>query len=452
MLTLPVVSALVVAVGGLQVAPRATNVTKAPSFSKVLADVGTKFRTEAYRGNFRVSVDAYARQRGVAPDWSLDVLTCANSIKSGVERLKREYGPAHAISVFEQACEYSAVYLDLGGDKAACSTLLVSLREEYQGEQNYHRWCRKAATAESESMQAALKMLESDAEAKKLMAKCEEKCPSIAKMIETGAAIDVHWMKMFEPPPAEQTWEQWKETYQKELNELDVLHNSMCDHRTTAKCTLGSMSQSCGKMLQKIRLPKALLGHMFDYCDKKAPCAKACNGVTEKCHSFMDKEMWAFWGGDKEKLEMCDALPAVEECAAKRECEKFMEFTGFAPKTLKKPRQMCDIVQSPCYKRINTACNTTRVAFYGPAFNASAPPAPKPDTCARKLGMPSGKDNNATSAECCPKFSELGKCAASIGCTSIFKGIVKNTPSYWYPYGDGIKDKCSSAWHGVFDA
>lgn len=445
------VFAVVVGAGALRLAPLTKNTTKPASLGRILADVGTTFRSNMYSRSFRVNAEAYAytsRGHGVAPD----VLTCAKSIKAGIQKLRVTYGPG-ASSVFEQACDHSGVYLDLGGDKAACTSLMVSLKEEYEGEQNYHRWCRKAAMAESESMQAALKMLESDPEAKKLMGKCEEKCPSIAKIIETGAAIDAHWMKMFTQPPAEQTWDEWKESYKKFVAELDTLHATICDHRAKAKCTLGSMAQSCGKMLEKVHLPKAVLGQFFKYCDMKAPCAKACNGITEKCHGFMDKEMFAAWGGDKEKFGMCGALPAVEECAAKEECHEFMEFTGFGEKALKKPRKMCDVWQSPCYTTIAKRCNSTKVAFHGPPFDASAPPAPKKPTCASKLGWssPWSPIEESTKKECCPKFTDLGKCAANVGCTKTLKGILRNTPSYWYPYADGIKESCPTAWQGTFD-
>ena len=108
--------------------------------------------------------------------------------------------------------------------------MLKALEEERSGEQNYHRWCRKVAASESESMKKALEQIEKDPEAKKQLGQCEKDCPFVAKIIKGGAAVTELMLELMQPPPAGIAVFDSITDFIPELVELGVDFNKLLTH------------------------------------------------------------------------------------------------------------------------------------------------------------------------------------------------------------------------------
>merc|ERR1740117_1070042 len=100
-------------------------------------------------------------------------------------------------------------------------------------------------------------MLEKDPEAIKLLGECAEQCPYIAKIFKTTAALMGLQNKMMELMwQPEETLGEHLAKSKKFLSSAETLSNRVCDLKAKAKCTLQNMHASCGKMFEKIELPK----------------------------------------------------------------------------------------------------------------------------------------------------------------------------------------------------
>jgi len=413
-----------------------TTVSQKPNFGQMLVGMTRKIKAGIMAGA-KTSMLA-------APEFSEDIFGCAHSIKQGMETLKASYTEVHMTSTLGQACEFSNVYLELGGSKQHCSMLLKSLEEEWNGEKNYHRWCRKVAASESESMAKAMEKLENDPESKKLLEKCKGQCPYIAKMVKSGAAMSELYLQMTQPPPPGTTFEDmikmWMDMYKK----IEMHAGTICDHHDKMQCTLKNMDASCDAMLEKVMLPRPTLEYLFGMCTAAKPCKKVCNGVTEKLSDFETKQwvsLLSGGGSSEEQLELCTSFQRVDECFEKDECKNYMTHFSY---TKNRMDQRCEVVQDPCFAKVAKSCKTQSDAFFGKS-GASWDTS----TCTDKF-LPWASTPEKEVKSCCDTFSGLTQCAKDLECESNLKKFLKVTPSANWPQGRRVECHCPTTWVKAF--
>jgi len=423
---------------GVSVAGAATfrkPIARKPSIDQVLAGIGTKLKAD-FKAGMTPGVFLAA-----APHWSVDILMCAETIRNGMDDLKASYSGVQVPIVLHQACDFSNVYLNLGKNKQACANITATLSSEFEGDQNYHRWCRNVAASESDAMKEAAAMLEKDPEAIKLLGECAEQCPYIAKIIKTSAAsmgLQNKMRELMRQPPVG-TMEENTAKFKKIMSNVGTLGNRVCDLKAKAKCTLQNMHASCGKMFEKIQLPKPVLAQGFTMCDAKMPCAKVCHGVTEKQTAFQTASMTAMMGGAKEKLDQCKALSVLEPCTKQDACIKY--FAGGMPMNLDPVRKMCEVVTRPCYAKIEKVCSKPASEFNGPTLSGG-------QSCPDKISWSDFEPlAEADTKECCGKFGKLGECARKLGCADTFLDDLKMTRGT-DPHG--VQTNCPAQWSATF--
>lgn len=409
--------------------------TKKPNFANVLVGINRKIKA-GLKAQLTVSEP---------PAFAADIFGCALTIKQGMEDLRLSYTGVHVSTVIEQACDFSNVYLELGGNKETCSGLLKALEEEQSGEQNYHRWCRKVAASESESMKKALEQIEKDPEAKKQLGQCEKDCPFVAKIIKGGAAVTELMLELFQPPPAGTTFEdmikKWTELYKK----LGTQAGAMCDDHKKMKCTLQNMHGSCTAMFGKVGIPLPTIERLFTACQEMEPCKKTCNGVMEKMQDFEIKHTLSMFTGSsspEEMMDLCKSYHRVDECTEKPECKPLLNKLEYTKEEMTK---RCEVVDDPCYSTIATKCETEANAFFGKeseAWDAM--------TCTDKFYPWNGPFAEKELKECCGKFGSFGKCAKSLKCEKTLERYMYITPHPNWPEGEIVECSCPSEWEKAF--
>lgn len=410
--------------------------TKKPNFANVLVGIERKIKAG-------LSASLTTLQ---PPQFTQDIFGCALTVKEGMEDLRLSYTEVHVPTIISQACDFSNVYLEVGKSKAQCNVLLKALEEEWKGDKNYHRWCRKVAASESESMKKALKKLESDAEAKELLGACEKECPQVAKIIKTGAAVQEIMLEAMQPPaPGTKVSDLLKEAmdFRKKVN----MHaNTVCDAQKEMKCTLGNMPGSCTQMFSKINLPVPIIENLLDACTLIEPCKKACNGAMEMADDLATKQTLAMFTGatsGKEVMDLCKSYERVRGCYEKDECK--VPFDRFLNMKERKDNldKKCKVVNDPCFAKVTNCKDFEK--FFGKGGDVPW----DSQACTDKF-YPWQKTTPEEAKDCCHTLGSLTECVKKDKCEQNLKEYLYVTPDPQWPEGEIVECACKPEWSKGF--
>lgn len=407
---------------------------KKPNFANVLVGINRKIKAG-------LTAQLATQQ---PPQFTADIFGCALTIKQGMEDLRLSYTGVHVPTIISQACEFSNVYLELGGNKEQCTTLLKALEEEWSGDKNYHRWCRKVAASESESMKKAMEKLGSDPESKKLLGQCEKECPFVAKIIKSGAAVAEVMMQMWQPPPPGTKFEDlikmWTEMYKK----IGMHAGTICDNHAKMKCTLQKMDGACHQMFDKVDLPLPTVERLFKACSEMEPCKKTCNGVTEKLQDFEIKHslsMFTGGGSAEEQMGLCKSYHRVNECYEKEECKVALDNLQY---TKDEMEAKCEVVDDPCFAKVSKKCSKEVDTFFGKENGEW-----DQMSCTDKF-YPWVQTPQKEVEECCGQFGHLAWCAKDLKCEDTLKKYMYITPHPNWPEGEIVECSCPEVWSKAF--
>jgi hypothetical protein len=349
-------------------------------------------------------------------------------------------------TVVGQACDFSNVYLELGKSKDKCNALTTALTEEWSGDRNYHRWCRKVAASESESMMKAMKKLESDPESKKLLASCHEACPKMADIIKHGAAMTELFHQLMQPPPPGTTFEDMLKTMMEQFKKIGMQHNSICDKQKDAKCTVQGMSGDCKALFQKIELPIAHLDEIITQCQQLEPCKAACNGVVEKRQDFEIKSFLQVFAGaplSDGVSDLCASFHHVNECYEKPACKTVLSDFEYYKEPMTK---RCEVVDHPCFSKIVKSCPEETDKFFGKHGKGDSWDK---KSCTDKF-QPWWRTAPEEKKKCCEEFGSLGKCAKDLKCEETLEKFMYVTPDPRWSQGKVVECTCPSQWEKSF--
>jgi len=406
--------------------------TQKPNFARLLVGISS---------NIKANLTAQLTSLQ-PPEFSTDIFGCALSIKNGMDDLRLSYTEVHVPTVIEQACEFSNVYLELGKSKEKCGSLLTALKEEWSGEQNYHRWCRKVAAAESEAMAKALKKIDSDPEAKKLLGSCEKACPKIAAIIKLGASTAEVFMEAMQPPAPGTTFKDLLKKMTEFFKKVATNIGAVCDEHKAAKCTLDSMHGACTTMFDKIGLPLPIIDDITTRCSEFEPCKSACNGVFEKSQDFEVKSMMMQLFGQpisEELTDLCKSYQRVDECYKKPECTHVLSRFEHSIEPMEKT---CEVVEQPCFSKIATKCKDDAEKWFGKADDEATFDQ---QTCTDKF-YPWVQLKPEDEKKCCKEFGSLAKCAKDLKCEKTLEQVMYITPDPRWPEGEVVECTCQSEW------
>lgn len=382
------------------------------------------------------------------PDFANDIFGCALTIKQGMSDLRLSYTEVQVPVIIQQACDFSNVYLELGKSKDECRVLLKALEDEVKGDQNYHRWCRKVAAAESEAMKKALDKIKNDAEAKKLLGECEKECPFVSKIIEHGAAFQELLLELMKPPPAGTSFADFMKMLLEKVKKMMTQANAACDQSVKMKCTLQNMHGSCGKMFDKIGLPIAHVEeHINSACKTVEPCKKVCNGVVEKVTDFQVKRTMSMFTGAPsadEAMDLCKSYDRTQECKKHAQCDDY--FSYFAHDT-EHIGEKCKVVMDPCFAKVNKECSKEAEKFFGTEGDGKN--AWDQITCTDKF-YPWMESTREEVKKCCTDFGSLAMCAKKQKCEHNLKSYMYVTPDARWPEGEIVECACKPEWSKGF--
>lgn len=411
--------------------------TQKPNFARMLVGISSSIKA-----NLTAQLTG-----GTAPEFATDIFGCALSIKNGMEDLRLSYTEVHVPTVVGQACDFSNVYLELGKSREKCNALTTALTEEWSADQNYHRWCRKVAASESESMMNAMKKIESDAESKKLLASCQKVCPKMANIIKHGAAMTELFTQIMQPPPPGSTFEDMIKTMTEQMRKLGTQHNSICDQQKEAKCTLSDMHGDCSALFQKIELPIAMVDEMITQCNEIEPCKTACHGVVEKQQDFEIKSFLEMFSGatlSDGVTDLCESFHRLNECYEKPACKTVLSHFEYSKEPMTK---RCEVVDHPCFSKITKSCKKETDNFFGKHGNGDAWDQ---KTCTDKFQPWSKTTTPEEKKKCCEQFGSLGKCAKDLKCEETLEKFMYVTPDPQWSQGKIVECTCQSQWEKNF--
>merc|ERR1719478_1513357 len=119
----------------------------------------------------------------------------------------------------------------------------------------------------------------------------------------------------------------------KDMNQVSA---QLCDFKTTAKCTPGTLHKSCSDTLEMIApfTFQFQLNMVWEQCTLKEPCNDVCPGVQTKGFNFFgstnmlkQKRMVMATGLAEDAKTSCKSLDTLQKCTSKPACVKYLSNT-----------------------------------------------------------------------------------------------------------------------------